>query len=195
MAALQNKRLNLLATLTLLAVLCLVVLCGCASTAIAVGEGEDSSSAGELTTALEENESNVRQREEYLGQLGRFEGLSAETELQILWDYTDYFHDLHEKPYGGEFLVNDILVFAYYGTYNGWIVVNIGFRDNVGSAPVSSTELIGGIGFSSFSRYLSVWKDGVLYWLQDAYCRHGVLTVDDLQNIKNILDNGRGGSR
>ena len=191
MAALQNKRFNLFAMLTLLAALCLTVLCGCASTAIAVGEG--SFSAGELAPDLEDNESNVRQREEYLGQLGRFEGLSAENELQILWDYVEYYHELYEMPYGYEFLVNDTFVSAYYGTYNGWIVVRIWLHGSIDFTG-GGRRSIGGIEFSSYL-YLSVWKDGILHNIQDAYCRHGVLTVEDLQNIKNILDNERGGSR
>lgn len=109
--------------------------------------------------------------------LGRFDGLDAETELEII---KSYFGD----NYKGQESVDCNVVKFYYGAYSGCVVVRM-FIDGwvwagTWSTVIEETEFI-----YPGDRVIKVLKDGSLYRLNQAYA-NGYLTQDDLEFINKI---------
>lgn len=81
--------------------------------------------------------------------------------------------------FGGELQLKswDRDIEAYYGAYNGCVVIYTG--------PAASGWLDGevdGVVFVNDLNGISAWKNDVFYRLQDAYAR-GLLTLDDVKSI------------
>jgi hypothetical protein len=150
------------AGLALLAV-CIAVFCCCA------GEGDMSNrKTGDL--------------EAYPWELGTFEGLSAETEWQIIQDCYDSFKR-REPPYSSV-SINDLRVINYYGTYNGYVVVKV-YRFNKGPERVAPhPDGIRDIELPWLAPWLpTVWKDGQFYGRVTDLYSSGPLTLGDLESI------------
>ena len=129
---------------------------------------------------------------------GTWEGLSAQTEKQIIQDYWDF---LIEKGYGKEFLehgvtIDSIRISRYYGTYNGYSVVVFDWA----VITVVWSKEIGGIYFYeptppntrlAQKGMITAWKDGRFYDIADLY-EEGLLTREDLIQIADRQTELRG---
>jgi len=113
---------------------------------------------------------------------GTFKGLSAETEKQILRTYLD---DLISQGTKYVSTIDDVYIYHYYDAYNGCYVVSL-YMKNYGMTGAEKTITVDGVTFTlpSTSLEITVWKEGKLYSLQEAYCL-GMLTQEDLINISN----------
>jgi len=111
------------------------------------------------------------------------EGLSAETEMQILQAYLDIY--LERNPHSNNYIKERIHIARYLGSYNGCVAVEIRgpwYFPHVISPPV----IIGGIAFHG-NAIISAWKEGRIYRLQEAY-GSGLLTSSDLRSIADITN-------
>jgi len=113
--------------------------------------------------------------------LGTFEGLSAETEKQILQTVAEYT----------EWRWYHFVITEYFGTYNGAVTViwdyNPEYFGRAGVVEPSWREFPAGIEFvyNGWSKGIQAWKDGILYSLSEAY-DISILTREDIENIHNL---------
>ena len=119
---------------------------------------------------------------EACGRFGRFEseGLSAEMERRIL---TDFGRHRHSDP-------NRYMIYGFYGTHNGFIVVDI-IRvfapDEIPSITGVHRPPFRFLDWyiqetSHFHYHQVAWRNGRFYRIPDLY-RDGKLTINDLRNI------------
>jgi hypothetical protein len=166
MAAKLNGKGGALDCAVMAALLCAAAVCGCAS------EGD---SPNRITDG----------KEDYLGELGTFEGLSAETELRILRDYYDTY--IKGEPGNSSVTMNDVRIINYYGTHNGYVVVRIenGLPGIVLPGILSRLYQIDGIVFPwlypSYP-FPTVWNNGQFYSIRELYDSE-MLTRGDLESI------------
>ena len=101
------------------------------------------------------------------------EFLNKETEKQILKDFED-ITDKRNRP---------VSINAYYGTYNGCVVVKMGLNRGF-QLPMAVSIAVAETLFllSTPEAVFSVWKKGQFYGLEDAYDL-GLLTRDDIRSI------------
>ena len=122
--------------------------------------------------------------EDYDRELGTFEGLSAETEWQILVDYNNYFGS-PDLVYDKNYISFLATISEYCGIYNGYIVVEI-FAGML-TRQVIPPVFLGNEGYilqdPSYKTW--AWKDGKFYCLEKLYSL-GELTLDDLRNIARL---------
>lgn len=86
------------------------------------------------------------------------------------------------QTYGDNFINEYVIIYYYYGTYNGCAALLITAVDKI-YLDVIIIENIGGVEFVFGStNTILTWKDGHMYSLKDAYDK-GFLTVSDLQSI------------
>ena len=132
-----------------------------------------------------ENDGTEKKENSY--ELGRFEGLGAETELKILQDCFNQFVENNLK-YSGK-TIDDLSVCIYGGTYNGCVIVLIGSPE-LGSSllGIMRDYYVAGIHFLGYITVAPiVWKDGIFYHLEDAYDA-GLLTQDNIINIAELIN-------
>ena len=151
----------------LLAVFCIAIFCCCANGNYGVNRGIDDGG--------------------YMRELGTHEGLSAEIELQILMDYVRHYNANFKGSFEPELMINDIWVFAYYGTYDGLVLLTIAgpwfYPDVMLNFFVADINFI----FTAASKP-QLWKDGMFYFeLQEAYDLN-LLTQDDLRIIAGRIN-------
>ena len=128
--------------------------------------------------------------EDFPGRFGTFEGLDAQTEFQIMVDFFYGSAKLTHNWRGGdlgfpiEFFFDTWAISAYYGTFSGYIVVDIqGYypplRIGLGHS------FADGYGFiSQAPNYHTIaWKDGQVYSLLDL---KDTLTLDEQRNIVRL---------
>ena len=153
----------------LLAVLFTAVFCGCAEDRDNVPR---SAQGGDMAN--------------YPYELGRFEGLEAETEWQILLDYFNTYLTYEHDRWGTT--VNDIYISHYYGVYKGCVLFHMD-----GPWEYMTVEVCFVLDDISFPYPITlgpdVWKDGDLYRLHEAY-NSGLLTLDDIRSIAAYFNNG-----
>ncbi|MDR2542908.1 MAG: hypothetical protein LBC80_05615 [Treponema sp.] len=117
--------------------------------------------------------------ENYTGELGTFEGLDAQTELQILQDYFKPHLEWASHPV----TINAISVFAYFGTYSGYVVVGINDPYIYFPGVVGPPYQIDGIQFPwNWPWTPIVWNNGQFYSMQELY-NSGLFTRADLESI------------
>jgi hypothetical protein len=130
------------------AMFCIAVFCGCKT-----------------------QEGDASFRTAYSRELGTFEGLSAETEWQIIQDYLrDYYNPDGEEP-STPIPINDLHITNYYGTYNRYVVVTMYYSYAIASPWIVSPQ--------EFPR---VWKKGQFYQFRELYISDQ-LTHADLKSI------------
>jgi len=138
-----------------------------------------------IQIAARQDELNEMPQHVFFEPSWEWEGLSAETEKQIV---RDYYSKMPEPS-------NDFLgICRYYGTYNGYAIVILAWS-SVWSGD-SGTEkdwrtVIGGIDFREpyapntlFDEkgMIAAWKDGHFYSIADLY-KEGMLTLENLKQI------------
>jgi hypothetical protein len=139
---------------------------------------------------------NAPKIENYPGKFGTFEGLDAETERQIMLDFYMYLVPYTSiDPYSslviGDYMTLDQFfnswgITAYYGIYNGYIVVNI--RGAGGYERVSFGFMLAGGGINQGPGFFTIaWKDGQVYHLKDL-ADQGRLTRDEQHSIVRLHD-------
>ena len=120
----------------------------------------------------------------YTGEIGAFEGLSAETELRILRDYYDTY--IRREPALSSVTINDLRISDYFGAYHGYVVVTI--EDGLPfrlPAVLPRPYQIKGIVFPWLwpsHPFPTVWNNGKFYEIVALY-DSGLLTRDDLESI------------
>ena len=117
--------------------------------------------------------------------LGTHEGLSEETELQILHSY----FDTHIKPYNQNHhpreKLRDYYISGYFGNYNGTIAVLIDSDTVEYACMITEITVAGDIKFIySVYHIIIAWKDNVFYDLQEAY-ELKLLTYEDILSIRD----------
>lgn len=112
--------------------------------------------------------------------------LGEDTEKQIKQTYYDLFL---KKELSEEATPDDVML-RYYGTYGGAVAVML--TDRFSSYTMAEwSETIQNITiYYSDGRYITVWKDGVFYRLQEAYDR-GILTVENIAQIAAIQNENK----
>ena len=122
-----------------------------------------------------------------MSKLGRFDGLSIETEKKIISGCQKEIPDLK---------LRDIWTSAYYGTYNGVVFVEILIKDyGYAQAGISaySDICIDGITIIEWRKtsFLSslgqigatkIWHNGRFYQIHEVY-NLGLITLDDIKTI------------
>ena len=126
--------------------------------------------------------------EDYPGRYGNLEGLDADTEVQILLDFYNcgsYKHlgSMVQRTHTIDQYMNGWDIVKYYGTYNGYIVVDIDGRLSILGRTAHGYPLAYGFISQGRTKVTPAWKDGKIYSLDDLYdC--GELT---LENVRDIL--------
>ncbi|MCL2785855.1 MAG: hypothetical protein FWD81_01335 [Methanomassiliicoccaceae archaeon] len=101
------------------------------------------------------------------------EPLDTDLELRIKQDFFNlYTADVPEMT------MDDVEIYAYYGTYNGCIVLDIGSSLLVRIAAVSQQ-----IDDLAIPAMAIVWEDGSFHNIREAYYELDLLTYDDLQKF------------
>ena len=120
----------------------------------------------------------------YSYKLGTFEGLSAETEWQILNDY----YDTYIKPFPQDKTkLRDYYVSHYYGTYNGCVVLHITHDGpNWHINDYVDYNIAGIFVFFHPARDPIAWKDGHFFKLPQVY-NEGFMTLDDILSMEGLL--------
>jgi hypothetical protein len=143
---------------------CIAVVCGCA------GNGDTSSRTTDG-------------KEDYLGELGTFEGLSAETERQIKLDFWNHYRSEVEpywpeaEPYRPEFEPDLFRIKYYFGIYNDWVVMaNVGYARAVSWISIDGYDFV----FPSTPVEMFAWQNGHIYDVQEAF-ELGFLTRRDIK--------------
>ncbi|MDR2542907.1 MAG: hypothetical protein LBC80_05610 [Treponema sp.] len=120
--------------------------------------------------------------ENYAGELGTFKGLDAQTELQILQDY----HNYRGVSFSS---INDVLDLWYiselYGTYNGYIVMDINGKFLSPTVITHSIKVANGFISQSATFETKAWKNGQIYSLEELH-NLGKLTLKDMHNIAQL---------
>jgi hypothetical protein len=137
----------------------------------------------------------VTENEKWGKPLGRFAGLSAETENQVLEtalnDYIAMFNNLYPHL-PKKMTAKDIWVEGYYGTYNGVVAVLFGFSDDfqydVPAEPPDNPDEIYRLSWLMFY-YFRAWKDGVIYSMSQAFDK-GYLQKADIERINELYTKG-----
>ena len=115
-----------------------------------------------------------------MSKLGRFEGLSIETEKKIISDY----QKLH--PY---YKLRDIFIRAYYGTYNGVVFVGMAVNvkvDHIGRYPYKDI-CIYGITIIKYNDYDTLlWYNSQFYKLGYFYNKFNCFELISPDDIKII---------
>ena len=118
-------------------------------------------------------------------ELGKFPGLDAETELQIMQDRFDGHREANPNCAGceeGKHTIDSFHILRYLGTYNGCVVIQFPYSPMT----IGWHEEIGGINFWEPAHSdITVWKDGVFYTMTALYER-GLLTREDLLMVYDI---------
>ncbi len=112
-------------------------------------------------------------KDEDLERLGKYEGLDAKTELQIIkWYYGE--------NYKGQESVDNWPGFGFYlGVYDGWVIFNM----SLGWFTIPDNEDIDGLLFVyTGTGYVFAWKDGDGNRLKVLY-KNGLITRIDLGKI------------
>ena len=105
--------------------------------------------------------------------------LSEEQENKIKEDYLFELRDLQEE-YGGEYSIDGVSITAYYGTYNGSVVLSI--RDSYFPTVAAIWDVeVGGINFI-YGNGICIWNNGIFYGFTAAY-EQGLLTQENLRDI------------
>ena len=166
------------------ALLCLAMLCGC-------GKKKDDAKRNPDPVKL-----SVISKD---GQL-ELDFNDTDTGKQIIQDYVNFITD-DCRPYCSDsdrqLLINKLFIKVYYGTYNGYIPVAIGYKceyvscfeerdryPDIGSWHLPMTSIIDDIKFHFKRRSdeIIVWHGGHFYGLGPAY-DNGWLTYEDLRKI------------
>ncbi|MCL2042740.1 MAG: hypothetical protein FWG89_01225 [Treponema sp.] len=120
----------------------------------------------------------------YPHELGRFKGLSADTEWRILQDCYRQYIQPNQELYMQS--INDLEIIQHGGNYNGSVVVTLlGRWPQVTEYPPSNTirdEI-----FNIYSLAPLVWNDGIFYTAREAY-DSALLKKEDLQTIAGLLE-------
>ena len=114
-----------------------------------------------------------------MSKLGRFDGLSIETEKKIISDYQKENPDLK---------LRDIFISAYYGTYNGVVFIEIALNNALGSADIAPTQniCIYGIQFIDWRIYTETWHNGQFF--NPFSCE--LITLDILKTVADSYFGG-----
>lgn len=107
-------------------------------------------------------------------------GLTSETETKMKQDYLDF--DISTVP---NTTAEDVMIYKYYGTYNGSVAAIIGYGFYV-YADVITYENIDGITIAyPNTNTILIWNSESFYHLQESY-DNGLLTKDDVKRIAEI---------
>ena len=111
--------------------------------------------------------------------------LSEKVEKQVKQAYLDLFL----KPEIAEATPDDVML-RYYGTYGGAVAVMLTDRfSSYTMAEWSETNQNITIYYSD-GRYITVWKDGAFYRLQEAY-DNSILTAENIAQIATIQNENK----
>ena len=107
----------------------------------------------------------------------------TDLERQIRQDYLDVLHS-SDIPFERDKTIDDVSVVAYYGNYNGSVPVMMRVYGR-GYIGVDRCRVIADIEFAVSGNFITVWKDGQFYSLEEAY-NLGFLTQEDLRDIADL---------
>ena len=123
---------------------------------------------------------------DYPRELGNFNGLSAETEWQILQDCINAYVQPNINLSG--LAINDIFIKRYGGTYNDCFVVVIDSLRLFHPDIYRGTYSVEGVIFENyFSISPLVWNNGKFYNIQESYIS-AWLNEENLHNIVELLN-------
>jgi len=104
------------------------------------------------------------------------EGISIETEKQIIKDYGNFMISLGYRGY-------DIWVYKYFGTYNGYVVVDMSCSGQELAYPPPGEVITAPLPLNyKIMELFTVWKNGVFYMVYEAH-NLGLLGMEDLKGI------------
>ena len=151
--------------------------------------------AGLFTVACNNNGSELEKNEKWGMPLGRFAGLDAKTENQLLEDMLEDANNFFNSDHSWDnrkMTSKDLWVERYCGTYNGYITVILGYNEGGPGKQITyrvSDEEKDHYVFRLSSRmYMQVivWKDGEFMRINQAY-DSGLLEWEDIEKIREIM--------
>jgi len=129
--------------------------------------------------------------EDFPGRFGTFEGLDAETEFQIMMDFYNYY----EIPFEFGLLRNSKTIeeffalwniAAYYGTFNGYLVIDYRGMFYVDRRARPPIRFAGGFIVGQNPAFqTTAWGNGKFYSLE-TLTEQGKLTQEDAQSIARL---------
>ena len=121
------------------------------------------------------------------------EALSTQTENKIKQSHLVYLKNTYKNdPYVMEATLDDIMIFKYHGTYNGYVAVMVedafsGYTEAIELHTIDGIEI-----WYGSSNIIKLWKNNEFFTIDYVY-EKGLITKEDVKNIayyQNYLGDG-----